>query len=424
MKVLWLINSATPEIAKAAGMNSSVKEGWISGLYKNIKGKVQLAICFPQMVSPEIIRGQLDGDEFFGFYKKQDKPYVYDRDVELQLKRIIEEVKPDMVHIAGTEYDHALAMVRAYNKPEKTLVTIQGLTSVYEKHYMASLPAKVQGKSTFRDLVKRDNLVSDKIHYKMRGAMEEEVIRSSGNIGGRTEWDMACTERLNPKARYFHLGEILRSSFYEDSSWKYDKCEKHSIFVSQGYYPIKGLHHMIEAMADILRFYPDAKLYVGGGVTLNTDGLKQKLKQKNYQRYLVKLIKEYNLSSNIVFLPSLSEKEMKERYLKSNVFVSPSSIENSPNSLGEAMILGVPVVASDVGGVSDMLTHKEEGFVYQSDAPYMLAHYCIRTFRECDANASALKDRLSKAKTHASISYSREKNVSDLVAAYEKICAK
>ena len=50
----------------------------------------------------------------------------------------------------------------------------------------------------------------------------------------------------------------------------------------------------------------------------------------------------------------LSAEKMKRLLLESNVFVCPSSIENSPNSLGEAMLLGVPCVASDVGGIADM----------------------------------------------------------------------
>jgi glycosyltransferase involved in cell wall biosynthesis len=41
---------------------------------------------------------------------------------------------------------------------------------------------------------------------------------------------------------------------------------------------------------------------------------------------------------------------MKSEYLNCKVFVSPSPIENSPNSVWDAEILGVPTVASYVGG--------------------------------------------------------------------------
>ena len=59
------------------------------------------------------------------------------------------------------------------------------------------------------------------------------------------------------------------------------------------------------------------------------------------------------MEDKIEFLGRLSAEGMKQAYLDANVFVMPSTIENSPNSLGEAMLLGVPCVAADVGGVAE-----------------------------------------------------------------------
>ena len=54
----------------------------------------------------------------------------------------------------------------------------------------------------------------------------------------------------------------------------------------------------------------------------------------------------------------------------SNVFVSASAIENLFNFVGEAMLLGCPVVSFCVGGVPDMLAHGLEGFLIRLD-PYV-----------------------------------------------------
>ena len=113
----------------------------------------------------------------------------------------------------------------------------------------------------------------------------------------------------------------------------------------------------------------------------------------------------------------LDEKQMCERYLKSNVFVSSSSIENAPTSLGEAMILGVPCVASDVGGVTDLLQHKEEGFVYQPDTPYMLAHYVCEIFADDELALQFSK----RARMHAIKTHNKEENTKRMMEIYREI---
>jgi len=142
-----------------------------------------------------------------------------------------------------------------------------------------------------------------------------------------------------------------------------------------------------------------------------------KLKQTYYHKYLGRLIIKYGLQNHVTFLGSLDESSICQRYLKSHVFVSPSSIENSPNSVGEAMLLGVPTVSSDVGGVKNMLTHNEEGYTYQYDAPYMLAYYVVKIFNDDDL---ALKFSRN-AKIHAIKTHSREENLNQLMSIYEDI---
>ena len=104
------------------------------------------------------------------------------------------------------------------------------------------------------------------------------------------------------------------------------------------------------------------------------------LKISSYTKYILKLINQWKLKEHVVFLGGLDAQQMKERYLKSHVYILPSVIENSPNSLSEAMSLGVPSVAAAVGGVPSMLEHNREGYLYEAQSPYMLAHYVQKIF--------------------------------------------
>ena len=148
--------------------------------------------------------------------------------------------------------------------------------------------------------------------------------------------------------------------------------------------------------------------------------IKDKLLMTYYGKYIKKMIKKLNLERNVVFTGPLDEKKMCQRYLKSHVFVCPSSIENSPNSLGEAMILGVPSVASYVGGIPDMLKDKEEGFLYQHDSPYMLAQYFCEIFENQDLALKFSKNARERAlKTH-----DRDENTRRLIEIYNEIVSK
>ena len=169
---------------------------------------------------------------------------------------------------------------------------------------------------------------------------------------------------------------------------------------------------MIEALAILKQTYPDVKLYVGG-----LDLVNRGWKTASYGKYIKDLIKKYGLSENIQFTGMLNEQKMCEQYLKANVFVSPSSIENSPNSVGEAMLLGMPVVSSDVGGVKNLLTHGEEGYIYPYDEPYMLAYYIKNIFK----SEEIAKKTGEKAKKKAEEIYSRKKNLADILNIYDSI---
>lgn len=424
MRVLWLCNIMLPVIAMHLGKEVNNKEGWLSGTYERLRKadfrteggeRIELGVCFPVPSEQDEIRVSLVNLEVFGFYEDTNHPEIYDAGLESRLKRIVDKFNPDLIHCFGTEYPHTLAMTRAFPNPDKILVGIQGLCHLCAEEYMANLPENIQKKKTFRDILRKDSMLRQKEKFDIRGAYEIEALKRVKHVTGRTAWDKAAVAKVSD-AKYHFMNETLRSTFYE-GSWDVEQCIPHSVFLSQGDYPLKGLHHMISAMPVILKKYPDAVLYVAGNDLTKNSTFKQKIKISGYGNYLRKLIKKYDLSERIHFLGRLNADEMKARYLKSNLYVCASALENSPNSLGEAMLLGVPSLVSCTGGIPSVFEKNKDGLMFTPGDVGELAEQVIYLFDNPD---KMLKFSV-KAKEHAKIVHNPDANYERLLEIYREI---
>ena len=412
MKLLWLCNMVPGEVKKAI----TGKRGnglWVDHVLLDLRRMedMEIRIFCPYHKEKE---GNLDNWCSYRTFRTK-APYQYLPELEQRFVRELQEFKPDVIHSWGVEYAHTLAMVNAAEKTgdlSRMAVSIQGLCSFIAGHYCEGIPHRVQHSATFRDLLRQDNIDRQHNKFILRGELEKQALSKVAHIIGRTCWDRACTQVCNPEAEYYLCNETLRPVFYRDE-WAYDACTKHRIFAPSCSYPVKGFHHLLPAFAEVLKTYPDATLAVPGKSYLKTSWLRR----GSYQKYLAKLTRQYGLEDRIEFLGSLDGEGMKKACLEANVFAMPSTIENSPNALGEAMILGVPCVAADVGGVTTMMTHDAEGYIYQSTAPYMLAHY-IKTVFAMEENATLMGQA---ARAHALNTHDPETNLRDLLDIYTEI---
>lgn len=433
MRVLWVCNIMLPVVAEHLKLEASNKEGWLTGLSTTIlrhqkENGIELGVCFPaeenlaefaQVLQVPGIDARIHA---FGFYEDIHRAEVYEEKMEKRLEEIIRKFSPDILHCFGTEYPHTLAAVKAFDRRERTLIGIQGLCSIYARYFRADLPDDVWKRITFRDRVKQDDLRRQYEKYVQRGVYEIEAVQRAGHITGRTGWDKKYTGEWNPQAKYHFMNETLRSNFYE-GIWREEACKKHSIFLSQGDYPIKGLHYMLRAMPEILREYPDVEIYVAGNSIIKTaaekgiNGLKGKLKLESYGKYILQLMKETGTLRKVHFLGRLNAEQMKKQYLGSHVFVCPSSIENSPNSVGEAMLLGVPTVCADVGGIADIFADRVDGLLYPAGDVGKLAEAVKIMFSGGErVEAYEKAERLHAAKTHDA-----QKNYERLMEIYREI---
>lgn len=418
MNILWFTNIAVPVVAQHINKGVAFGGGWLTGTIESLKecSEIKLSIAFPIGKSEKLISGEIENICYFGI--PVDKNMVkYDVKMQEYYNHIVKKTTPDCIHIWGTEYLHSYYAMRACQEAELTdhvVVSIQGMVSVYAKHYLQGVPESVVRRKTISDFRYHTGMLEGKKRFEKRGVYEEKTLKLAKYVIGRTDWDKACTYLINPDAEYLFCNETLRSLFYK-KRWNIDKIERHSIFVSQAGYSVKGFHYMLEALEILQKFYPDVKLYTTGNVEDKT--VQGRLHMSSYTKYIVDLIKKKNLKDKVFFVGNLNEKKICERYLNSHVFVSPSLIENSPNSVGEAMLLGMPVVTSDVGGVKNLIMHEKEGFIYQTDAPYMMAYYIIKIF-ESDKLAKSIGEA---AHLHAKKTHSAEINHKRLLEIYRYV---
>ena len=408
MKLLWLCNMAPGIIRGGNGL-------WTDHVLSGLRSQdVTIHILFP---GKKVHRGMIDEKCSFLSFKAK-VPYRYVPEQEILFQKEIRDFQPDVIHIWGTEYAHTLAMLTACEKlgmADRTVVNIQGLCSVIARHYTEGIPFSVQKRSTFRDWIRKDNVLQQQRKFVLRGENEVKALGIARHVIGRTEWDRACVEQINPDATYHFCNETMRDPFFK-GQWAYDGCGRYTIFASSCEYPVKGFHYVLEAFCEVLKAYPEAKLMVPGRSFLG-NGLIQKLRRNSYQKYMIKLVEKYGLKEKVRFLGSLRAEQMRDVFLNANVFVLPSTIENSPNSLGEAMLLGVPCVASDVGGVSSMMVHNSEGYIYQSTAPYMLAYYIKKIF----AMEEGAAELGLAARKHALKTHDPETNLNRLMEIYREL---
>ncbi|MBO6217331.1 MAG: glycosyltransferase family 4 protein [Prevotella sp.] len=384
MKILWITNALLPEAtAKICGTKElKGTGGWVTSLAMNIckHDDIHLYVAALSPLVKKITTVQGESITHFAIPSVGDTTYhAY---YEEAYQNIFQQINPDVVHIHGTEYPHSLAALRACGA-DKTIVSLQGVVSSIASYYMGGIStSEARRNITLRGLL-RPSLMQEQKEMAQRGEYEKQLFRECRYIMGRTAWDRAQVLTINPQITYFHGGEILRTEFYE-GKWDYNKCVPHTIFASQAGYPLKGLHKIISALGTVIKQYPDLQLRVAGrDITFNKGTWKDKLRISTYGKIIKGLIKKHNLTGHVIFTGPLDAEEMKQEYLRSNVFICPSSIENSPNSIAEAQILGVPVLASQVGGIPDMMQGDEE-HLYRFEEIEMLAHKIVQLFEKQD----------------------------------------
>ncbi|HOU01722.1 MAG TPA: glycosyltransferase family 4 protein [Bacteroidales bacterium] len=250
----------------------------------------------------------------------------------IRIEKILDKIKPDIVHAHGTENSYAIAAIRS-NYP--SVISIQGVLQEIIKY---------EPKPKIRD------------RHKIN--LEYRAIRKGQNFICRTNLDTSFVRNLNPSSEIYNVYEAINPVFFE-KNWTVQ--DTRSILFVGSLRERKGIMVLLNSVLYLKQEFEDIHLYVIG--TGNSDYLKK----------LVDFCEKNRLRNDVTFLGYQLPEVISDYHLKAQVLVCPSFIENSPNCVAEAMVTGLPVIASNIGGIPSMIINGETGYLVEAANSQILA---------------------------------------------------
>jgi glycosyltransferase involved in cell wall biosynthesis len=169
--------------------------------------------------------------------------------------------------------------------------------------------------------------------------------------------------------------------------------------------PRKGVEDLIAA-ASIVAQSAKIKLILAGS-----------LADQQYVRQLRNEINQRRIQAAVQFCGLLNEQKLREELGRAAVLVLPSYQETAPMVVGEAMAAGVPVIASDVGGIRYQVKHGETGFLIEAGDRETLARRLVALLLNSD-----LRESLgTAARLLATDEYRTERVARKTIAVYRSI---
>jgi glycosyltransferase involved in cell wall biosynthesis len=413
MKILWF--ASTPSLYN---QNNHVYNGggWVESLerivskekgielaiaflYHQKKEKVQInkTLYYPVYVGKRNIISKLVNNWFCKIDRK--------RYTDNALK-IIDDFKPDLIHIFGTEG----VFPRIQGKTNLPIVIqLQGLINPCLNAFFPPAYSKLIPIFSREYII--NNILGNSPFFQYRimekqAIREKEYFRNAHFLMGRTSWDKAVSAILAPKAVYFHVEEPLRPAFYNVN---YQKKRDSKLF-------------LVSTLS--------ATIYKGFDLLLKTAKLLSEQTAIEFEWQIIglkksdKLVKFFEQATGIkhqnVGIKLVGVKnsiELIDIVCKSDLFIHPAYIDNSPNSICEAQIIGIPVVACDVGGVSSLVKNGITGSLVPANDPYSLA-FEIDNF---DKNSKRYFEMSIKAREKAYLRHNHDVLLSQLLLVYKQI---
>jgi glycosyltransferase involved in cell wall biosynthesis len=398
------------EHLRSGGRGINTSGGWMTTLLGQMLKETNLRFaCVAFGNTPRVKASHDDRIDCFVVPQRMRIPIASQYRSLQKCRDLVAEWKPDLIHIHGTENAYGLLSARGMVKCP-TVISLQGLLGPYSEwyHYF--------GNRRLKDIIQMHRwleipaLRGHWIGYRKiqkSAKREKAIIKGNRFFIGRTAWDKAYIRAQNPSAHYFYGSEMIREAFWQ-KRWTLGEAQRHRIIFTNAGHPRKGTEVLLDAVKLLLPGFPDIQVGIAGGIS----------RRSGYGRYIRRRINE--MGKIAIELGQLNAKQMAEELAKSHVFVSPSFIDNSPNAVCEAQLIGMPIIATYTGGVPSLIKEGRTGLFFPTgDAP-MLASVLQNVFED-DELAKQLGDQAHKVAVER---HDPNAIVRDLLVVYNEVLKK
>lgn len=253
----------------------------------------------------------------------------------------VNELNPDIIHAQVLGAPYGLAAMKLC-KQYPTVLTV---------HTLVDLDAR-----------NRRGTVKEKIHDGIWRNLERKEIASIPNFIAVSN---SVEEEL--KKRGAQNVHVIPNGISED--WfniPNNEVDGRILFVGR-VIPIKAIETLIHALKIVKIQTPKAHLYIVGPAS-----------DKEYKSKLDTLITKFELQGSVTFTGPKNGQELEKEYSECSVFILPSKNESNPIVLLEAMATGKPIVASNVGGIPEILDNDVEGYLVEQGNAEQFADRIIK----------------------------------------------
>ena len=238
----------------------------------------------------------------------------------------------DVIHVHGTEMQLATSLKEA-QVPTPFIISMQGILSLYKD----KLPRKLS--KCF-------------LYWSLASRYEKQEVRHSPYFFCRTDWDQHFVRHIHPDASITLCWEMLRPEFFQ---YRHPFNGKGILFMG-GDNPLKALTLCLKVFGHLVVRHPDLRLHIVGNVHAAA-----------YRRLIQRIDSRPLSTDNVRFHGSLDAAGVCRLYTECFCLYHPSLIDNSPNSVCEAQVAGLPVVATRVGGVSSLIDDGKTGLLVRKN---------------------------------------------------------